>query len=148
MNAWAPESWQTPAEQSGSPETHGSVYWITGLSGAGKTTVGFELWKRLRALGRPAVFLDGDTLRQTIADELGHSSTHRNRSAKRNARLCQLLASQGHDVICTTISMFHEVQRWNREHISRYHEIYLRVPIQELQRRDRKGLYAAAQRGE
>ncbi len=119
-----------------------------GLSGAGKTTVGLELRHRLRSTGRPAVFLDGDALRQTIADDLGHGSTHRRRSAMRNARLCQLLAKQGHDVVCTTISLFHAVQRWNREHIPGYCEIYLRVPIQELQRRDRKGIYAAAQRGE
>lgn len=148
MNAWVPESWQAPAEQHESAEPQGRVYWITGLSGAGKTTVGRELWHRLRTMGRAAVFLDGDALRQTIADELGHSSAHRRRSAMRNARLCQLLSSQGHDVICTTISLFHEVQRWNRENIRGYCEIYLRVPIQELQRRDRKGIYAAAQRGE
>lgn len=147
MNAWVPESWCAPAEQHGT-ETHGRVYWITGLSGAGKTTVGLELWQRLRSIGRPAVFLDGDTLRQTIADELGHSGTHRRRSAMRNARLCQLLSKQGHDVVCTTISLFHSVQRWNREHIPGYREIYLRVPLQELQKRDRKGIYAAAQRGE
>ena len=66
----------------------------------------------------------------------------------RNARLCRMLASQGGDVVCPTISMFHEVQRWNRENIPGYREIYLRVPMEELQRRDAKGIYAAAKRGE
>ena len=66
----------------------------------------------------------------------------------RNARLCQLLAEQGADVICATISLFHEVQRWNRENIPGYREIYLRVPMDELRRRDRKGIYAGAQRGD
>ena len=66
----------------------------------------------------------------------------------RNARLCRLLASQGADVVCATISMFHEVQRWNRENISGYREIYLRVPLDELRRRDSKGIYAAGQRGD
>jgi adenylylsulfate kinase-like enzyme/phosphohistidine swiveling domain-containing protein len=126
----------------------GKVYWITGLSSAGKTTVGKALWQRLRAAGRSAVFLDGDLLREVIAEDLGHGIDSRRRSAMRNARLCRLLASQGQDVVCPTISLFHEVQRWNRANIPGYQEIYLRVPMDELQRRDAKGIYAAARRGD
>jgi glutamine kinase len=126
----------------------GRVFWITGMSGAGKTTLGLELSSRLRAAGRRVTFLDGDALRSVIAEDLGHSASDRRRSAMRNARLCRLLAEQGADVVCATISLFHEVQRWNRENIPGYREIYLRVPIDELQRRDSKGIYARAQRGE
>jgi adenylylsulfate kinase-like enzyme len=126
----------------------GRVYWITGLSGAGKTTLGRELWCRLRAAGRPATFLDGDALRTVIAEDLDHSAGHRRQSAMRNARLCRLLAEQGADVVCATISLFHEVQRWNRANIPGYREIYLRVPMDELRRRDSKGIYASAQRGD
>jgi glutamine kinase len=126
----------------------GRVFWITGLSGAGKTTLGRELWNRLRAAGRPATFLDGDALRAVIAEDLDHSAGHRRRSAMRNARLCRLLAEQGGDVVCATISLFHEVQRWNRENIPGYREIYLRVPMDELRRRDSKGIYAGAERGD
>jgi adenylylsulfate kinase-like enzyme/phosphohistidine swiveling domain-containing protein len=126
----------------------GRVFWITGLSGAGKTTLGRELTSRLRAAGRPVTFLDGDALRSVIAENLGHSAEDRRRSAMRNARLCRLLAEQGVDVVCATISLFHEVQRWNRENIPGYREIYLRVPIDELRRRDSKGIYAGAQRGD
>jgi cytidine diphosphoramidate kinase len=128
--------------------TPGRVFWITGLSGAGKTTLGRKLWSRLRAAGRPVTFLDGDALRVAIAEDLDHSAAHRRRSAMRNARLCRLLAEQGADVVCATISLFHEVQRWNRENIPGYREIYLRVPIEELRRRDSKGIYAGAQRGD
>jgi adenylylsulfate kinase-like enzyme/phosphohistidine swiveling domain-containing protein len=126
----------------------GRVFWITGLSGAGKTTVGRELCSRLRAAGHPVVFLDGDTLRTVIAEDLGYSAGNRRRSAMRNARLCRLLAGQGADVVCATISLFHEVQRWNRANIPGYHEIYLRVPIDELRRRDSKGIYAGSRRGD
>jgi glutamine kinase len=125
----------------------GHVFWITGLSGAGKTTIGRQLWQRLRAAGRSAVFLDGDALRAAIAEDLSHGRDSRRRSAMRNARLCRLLASQGEDVVCSTISLFHEIQRWNRENIPGYCEIYLRVPLEELRRRDGKGLYTAAARG-
>jgi len=126
----------------------GLVFWITGLSGAGKTTLGRELTSRLRASGRPVTFLDGDALRSVIAEDLDHSAEDRRRSAMRNARLCRLLAEQGVDVVCATISLFHEVQRWNRENIAGYREIYLRVPIEELRRRDSKGIYAGAERGD
>jgi adenylylsulfate kinase-like enzyme len=136
---------QPQAEREGSS---GRVFWITGLSGAGKTTVGQELWTRLRAAGRPVTFLDGDALRAVIAEDLGYSAGNRRRSAMRNARLCRLLAEQGTDVVCATISLFHEVQRWNRENILDYREIYLRVPIEELRRRDSKGIYAEAQRSD
>jgi adenylylsulfate kinase-like enzyme/phosphohistidine swiveling domain-containing protein len=136
---------QPEAEPEPSP---GRVFWITGLSGAGKTTVGRELWSRLRAAGRPVTFLDGDALRTVIAEDLGHSASNRLVSAMRNARLCRLLAGQGFDVVCATISLFHEVQRWNRENIPNYREIYLRVPMEELRRRDSKGIYAGAQRGD
>src|SRR5580692_3538139 len=126
----------------------GRVFWITGMSGAGKTTLGLELSSRLRAAGRRVTFLDGDALRSVIAEDLGHSASDRRRSAMRNARLCRLLAEQGADVVCATISLFHEVQRWNRENIPGYREIYLRVPIDELRRRDSKGIYAGAQHGD
>jgi glutamine kinase len=136
---------QPEAERNASP---GRVFWITGLSGAGKTTLGEELRSRLAALGHPVVFLDGDALRAAIGQDLGHGAADRRLSAMRNARLCGLLAEQGTDVICATISLFHEVQRWNRENIPGYYEIYLRVPMDELRRRDEKGLYAGADRGE
>jgi glutamine kinase len=123
------------------------VLWLTGLSGAGKTTLGRELWHRLRAAGRPAIFLDGDALRAAIAEDLDHTAGSRRQSAMRNARLCRLLAEQGTDVVCATISLFHEVQRWNRQNIPGYREIYLRVPIDELRRRDGKGIYGAADSG-
>lgn len=125
----------------------GRVFWITGLSGAGKTTIGLDLWRRLRAAGRSAVFLDGDALRAAIATDLGHTLLNRRQSAMRNARLCSLLAQQGHDVVCSTISLFHEVQRWNRANIPGYCEIYLHVPLKELRHRDLKGIYKTANEG-
>jgi adenylylsulfate kinase-like enzyme len=131
-----------------SAEVPGRVYWVTGLSGAGKTTVGERLWSRLRAAGRSAIFLDGDKLRSAIAEDLGHPIEDRRQSAMRNARLCRLLAEQGIDVVCATISMFHEVQQWNRAHIPGYFEIYLRVPMAEIERRDTKGIYYRARVGE
>ena len=66
----------------------------------------------------------------------------------RISRLCHWLSQQGIPVVCATISLFHACQRWNREHLQGYCEILLRLPLDVLVRRDQKGLYSAALRGE
>jgi glutamine kinase len=126
----------------------GRVFWITGLSGSGKTTLGQELCKRFRADRGQVTFLDGDQLRAVIAEDLGHTRSSRYESAMRNARLCRMLAQQGGNVVCATISLFHEVQRWNRANIPGYYEIYLHVPMEELRRRDTKEIYRRADQGD
>jgi adenylylsulfate kinase-like enzyme len=128
-------------------QTPGRVFWITGLSAAGKTTIGRELSSHLRSSGCPVIFLDGDTLRTAVSNDLGYSAENRRSAAMRNGMLCRMLAEQGFDIVCSTISLFHEVQRWNRENILRYNEIFVRVPLEELKRRDTKGIYAAASDG-
>lgn len=127
--------------------TEGTVYWITGLAGAGKTTVARLLFEYLRRQKPNVVLLDGDTLREVYGDELGHALEDRRKIALRNSRLCRLLAEQGMDVVCATISMFHECRRWNRECIQSYREIYLKVPMEVLARRDQKGLYSQLRDG-
>jgi glutamine kinase len=124
----------------GAQATTGRVFWITGLSAAGKTTIGRALTSNLRNAGVPVVFLDGDTLR-AVANDTGYSPDSRRAAAMRNGRLCRMLAEQGFDVVCSTISLFHDVQRWNRENIARYHEVFVRAPLEELKRRDTKGIY-------
>jgi adenylylsulfate kinase len=127
--------------------TPGRVFWITGLSAAGKTSIGRALSSHLRASGCPVVFLDGDTLR-AVSNDLGYSAENRRAAAMRNGMLCRMLAEQGLDVVCSTISLFHDVQRWNRENIPGYNEIFVRVPLEELKRRDTKGVYTAAANGQ
>lgn len=126
----------------------GRVFWFTGLSGAGKTTIGKLFFSALRGQAASAVFLDGDILREVFGNDLGHSREERLISAMRNSRLCRMLSDQGIDVVCATISMFRECQEWNRANIPRYHEIYLRVPMSVLVERDQKQLYSRARRGE
>lgn len=126
----------------------GTVYWITGLSGAGKSTVASLLAARLRAHGRVALQLDGDVLREIFSPDAAHDPEDRLRLAQAYGRLCREVAAQGIDVVCATISMFHAVRKWNRENIPGYREIYLRVPIAELERRDSKGLYRAVKEGD
>lgn len=128
----------------------GLVLWITGLSGAGKTTVAGLVRDALVERGERPVLLDGDVLRHIFSHLAphGHGLADRLRLAKSYASLCQELAGQGQTVICATMSMFHEVRAWNRAHTPHYVEIYLQVPLAELERRDTKSIYARARAGQ
>jgi cytidine diphosphoramidate kinase len=123
----------------------GRTIWITGLSGAGKSTLAVELTERIRALGQVVVLLDGDELREVFgavaANTQNHSREARLMLAMQYAQLCRVIASQGPTVVIATISLFKEVHAWNRENLPGYFEVYLRVPMQELRRRDPKGIY-------
>lgn len=123
----------------------GIVYWITGLSGAGKTTVGKVLYEKIKETKDNVVLLDGDALRNTIAADLGYSQEDRHESARRNTRLCKLLADQGIDVICCTICMFEDIRQWSRENNEKYLEVYLKVPMEVLKQRNQKNLYVDSQ---
>ena len=124
-----------------------AVTWIIGLSGAGKTTIARELVAQLRDAGTCAVMLDGDALREVWGDDLGHTLEDRRRNAWRICRLCKLLDGQGVEVVCAILSLFEETRAWNRAHLSRYVEVFLDVPMEELKARDRRGLYRGAAEG-
>src|SRR5215475_1968925 len=81
----------------------GRTYWVTGLPGAGKTTIGRRLWQRLQAAGRFAIFLDGDVLRGILGGEHGHSQQERRALAQSYAQLCRELTLQGAEVVCATV---------------------------------------------
>lgn len=121
-----------------------AVYWITGLSASGKSSIASELAQLLREEGLPTVYLDGDELREVFGNDLGHTEADRRKSAKRNAQLCKHLSDQGITVVCATISLFHECQEWNRSHISLYREIFVAAPMEVLEKRDPKKIYRQA----
>lgn len=121
----------------------GIVYWITGLSGAGKTTLGRLLYRDQKAEKENVVILDGDELRE-IFNNKEYSDKGRKQVAKQYSKMCKMLSDQGIDVIICTISMYDDVREWNRENIENYCEIYIDVSMDELIRRDQKQLYSRA----
>lgn len=125
----------------------GRLFWVTGLSGAGKTTIGTILYRNLKERYPNTVLFDGDTLRQVFGNDLGYSKEDRFACAMRYARLCKLLTEQGIYVVCCTISMFDNVRKWNRENILNYSEIYIKVPIEVLENRNQKNLYHDVKKG-
>lgn len=121
--------------------------WLTGLSSTGKSSVAGELRALLLERGVVPVRLDGDVLREALPWPTGYGRDERLRLARFYGRLARELVEQGHVVVCSTVSLFHEVQEWNRQHIPGYFEVWLRAPAAELQRRDRagdRGVYGGA----
>ena len=122
----------------------GYVIWITGLSGAGKTTLAKKLANRFKLLEIPSLLLDGDILRNILSeDQNSKSYTYESRKimAKKYSRLSLFFASQGYCVITSVIGMFEEIYEWNRNNLPGYFEIFLDIPIVELKKNDSKGIY-------
>ena len=122
----------------------GLVIWITGLSGAGKTSLAKEVVSYLRSKGDKVVMLDGDQLRNIfgkISEENNYDRESRKLLAKQYSKLCHYLSLQGFNVVIATISLFKDVHSWNRKNLPNYLEVFLKVPINELMKRDSKGIY-------
>lgn len=123
----------------------GSVIWITGLSGAGKSSLATILVEKLRIKGNAVILLDGDQLREIFGAVTTNTRNHGRQArlalSMKYAHLCKILSEQGFIIVIATISLFEEIHKWNRINLSDYFEVYLKVPILELRRRDSKGLY-------
>lgn len=126
------------------------VFWLIGLSGSGKTTFGRELVARLRQSAPNTVFLDGDEVREVFLHDRGdqpYTLEGRRLNAERLSSLCCMLDRQGFHVVCCVLSVFPDMRSRNRSIFSSYFEVFLDAPLEVLQARDVKGLYAAASEG-
>lgn len=130
----------------------GFTVWITGLSGAGKSTIAARLADELRQAGRKVEVLDGDEVRTTLSSDLGFSKEARDANIRRIGYVARLLSRNGVAVIVAAISPYRDVRDEVRRAIEaegcRFLEVYAHCSIEELARRDVKGLYQRALRGE
>ena len=126
----------------------GFTVWFTGLSGSGKTTIAHQLERVLRDRGLKVEVLDGDVVRTHLSKGLGFSKEDRDTNIRRIGFVAHLLSRNGVAAICSAISPYREIRDENRSLIGDFVEVYLKCPIDVLQQRDVKGLYAKALRGE
>lgn len=126
----------------------GFVVWFTGLSGAGKSTLARRLEPVLRAEGLKVEVLDGDIVRTNLSKGLGFSKEDRDTNIRRIGFVASLLARNGVAVIVAAISPYRGVRDEIREKVGDFVEVYVRCPLDELRRRDTKGLYKKALSGE
>lgn len=128
----------------------GAVLWFTGLSGAGKSTLAQRVERRLFALGAHTFRLDGDNVRHGLNADLGFDDAGRRENIRRVANVARLAQEHGAIVLCTFISPFRADRAAARALLpeGRFLEIYVRCGLEECERRDPKGLYARARRGE
>jgi cytidine diphosphoramidate kinase len=117
------------------------VIWITGISGAGKSTIANALMKLLKKNFSELINIDGDEVRDVFEEKLGYTEDDRILHIKRIQRLCLLLDRQKQIVITSALYSNTDLLDWNRKYFSEYYEIYLDAPIDLVKKRDTKGLY-------
>ena len=131
---------------------NGFTLWLTGLSGAGKTTLAQELKTELKVRGIGVEILDGDEVRTNLSQGLGFSKADRDTNIRRIGYVCRLLSRNGVGVLSAAISPYREVRDEVRNDIEKdgaeFIEVFVKCPVAVLAERDVKGLYKKALAGE
>ncbi len=126
----------------------GLVIWLTGLSGAGKSTIAIEVEKELLRQNRYVYRLDGDNLRHGLNSDLGFSETDRNENIRRIGEVAALFSDAGAIVLVACISPYQSMRQFAREQAKEFLEVYVKADVATCAGRDPKGLYQKAIKGE
>jgi adenylylsulfate kinase len=129
------------------PALDPAVIWFTGLSGSGKSTIAREVAARLVRAGRRVEYLDGDQIRQLFPGT-GFTRPERDAHVRRAGYLASRLEAHGVTVVASLISPYRDARQFVRGLCRAFVEVYVSTPLEECERRDPKGLYARARRGE
>lgn len=131
-------------------QQRGVMLWFTGLSGSGKSTVAIALERELHRRGRLCRILDGDNIRTGINAGLGFSAEDRRENIRRIAEVGKLFVDTGIITLAAFVSPTNDLRQMARDIIGEddFKEIFVSTPLEECERRDVKGLYARARRGE
>ena len=126
----------------------GFVVWLTGLPASGKTTIANELCKEFIRKRLRTEILDGDEIRKNISPEISFSREDRERHVRRVAYIAKLLSRNGIATVVSLISPFRSTRDYARSIIPRFVEVWVNCSIENCKKRDPKGLYDKAARGE
>jgi adenylyl-sulfate kinase len=126
----------------------GFTLWMTGLSGAGKTTIAVRLEQELQKAGLRIERLDGDTVREGLTRDLGFSKEDRDKNIERVTFVAKLLSRNGVGVIASFISPYRETRNIVRNQTTNFIEVFVDAPLQTCIDRDVKGMYAKALAGQ
>jgi adenylyl-sulfate kinase len=126
----------------------GFVLWMTGLSGAGKTTIAMILMDELNKRGVKAERLDGDVVRESLTRDLGFTKEDRDKNIERVTFVAKLLSRNGVGCVCSFISPYQSVRDRVRENTTNFLELFIDAPLDVVIERDVKGLYKKALNGE
>ena len=129
-------------------EQQGFVLWMTGLSGAGKTTIALELLQQLAERDLRLERLDGDVVRESLTSDLGFSAEDRQKNIERVTFVAKLLSRNGVGCVCSFISPYQAVRDHVRAHTTNFMEVFVDAPLEVVIDRDVKGLYKKALAGE
>ena len=129
-------------------QVSGFTLWLTGLSGAGKSTIAQAVAERLRANSAKVEILDGDEVRLNLSKGLGFSREDRDTNIRRIGYVAKLLTRNGVAVISAAISPYRAVRDEVRKEVGAFVEVYVKASLDECVRRDTKGLYKKALAGE
>ena len=123
------------------------VLWLTGLSGAGKSTIADEIIRIVKPNLPSLVLIDGDVVRNLFGADLGFEEAARKIQIARLQQLAQFLSKQNIPVIVSALYSDPDLMQWNLDHLSGYFEVYVDTPLETVMSRDTKGLYAKAKSG-
>ncbi|MEE2877083.1 MAG: adenylyl-sulfate kinase [Candidatus Neomarinimicrobiota bacterium] len=132
----------------GNKHQEGVAVWLTGLSGAGKTTISIPLCEKLESMGYRVQRLDGDVVRQKLTRDLGFSKEDRDLNIERVTFVAERLVKHGVITVCAFISPYRAERKYARDEIGRFVEVFVKCPLEVCEKRDVKGLYAKARAGE
>lgn len=125
----------------------GFTLWFTGLSGAGKSTLSMHVYLEIRRRMLKAELLDGDLIRTNFSSELGFSREHRDMNVRRIGFISHLLNKNEVNSVVAAIAPFEQARQQNRALLDKYVEVWCKCPLDVVEERDVKGLYARARAG-
>ena len=123
------------------------ILWITGISGSGKTTLGKYFYKQFIKKNKNTIFLDGDEFRSLFGNDLKYTIKDRDKNAQRMTSFVKYISQQKINLIISANITSEKYRRWCRNNLKKFSQIYIRASIEQLKKRDYKGLYRKAIKG-